>query len=114
MARSSSSKASGLTNAERQLEELHAETLRKQRELEKKLKHLPVQLAEQKERKREQAHQRAVSAGPAISSRPGGGGRGRSRGRQMPSKKRGIAKRKTLILLLALGIMVFLLWNITG
>ena len=111
MARLSSSKASRLSADERRLEQLHAETLQKQKELEKKLKRLPVQLAEQKEEKRKQAHQRAKDAGRTISSRPGGK-RHRLQTRNMPSRQTWVAKRNTLILLLALGIIVFLLWNV--
>lgn len=111
MARSSSSKASRLTADERLLEQRHAEILRKQKELEKRLIHIPVQLAEQKEKKRKQAHQRAKDAGRTISSRPGGK-RLPLRTRHMPSRQTWVAKRNTMILLIALGIIFFLLWNV--
>lgn len=111
MARFSSSKGSRLTADERRLEQLHAETLQKQRELEKKLQRLPVQLAAQKEAQRKQDYQRAKDAGRPISSRPRGKGL-RVRTRQMPSQQTWAAKRNTLILLLVLGLIVFLLWNV--
>lgn len=111
MARLSSSKESRLTADERLLAQRHAENLQKQKELKKRLERLPAQLAEQKEEKRKQAHQRAKDAGRTISSRPGSK-RLRVQTRHMPSQKARVAKRNTLILLLALGIIVFLLWNV--
>jgi|GEM_PF-1959260 len=96
---------------ERRLEQLHAETLQKQKELEKKLKRLPAKLAEQKEEKRKQALQKAKEAGRTISFRPGGKPH-RIQTRNMPSRQTRGAKRNTVILLLALGIIVFLLWNV--
>ena len=112
MARPPSSKASKLSAEERQLEQLRAENLRLQQELEKKLKRLPVQLAAQEEQKRAQAHRRAVSAGPAISSRMGQRGRGKNRALSMPSRQRWVAQRNTILLLLALGVIFFLLWRV--
>lgn len=111
MPRSSSSSASRLSADERRLEKLHAETLQKQRELEKKLERLPVKLAAQKEARRKQAHQRAKDAGRTISSQPRAK-RLRARTRQMPSRQTWVEKRNTLILLLVLGMILFLLWSV--
>lgn len=114
MARQSSSKPSRLSAEERQLEQMRADIMRQQQELEKKLKRLPVQFAEQEEQKRAQAHRRAAQAGPAISSRLGRGGRGRGKNRalRMPSRERWIAQRNTLLLILALAVIFFLLWRV--
>jgi hypothetical protein len=113
MARPSSSKGSRLTAEERQLEQRRTENLRLQQELEKKLQRLPVQLAEQEEKKRAQAHQRAASAGRAISSHMGRSTpRGRGKNRPLPSRERWAAQRNTLLLLFALAVIFFLLWNV--
>ena len=112
MARHPSSKASRLSAEERQLEQLHAENLRQQQELEKKLKRLPLQIAAEQEQKRAYAHRRAVTAGQPISLRPGTGrGRGKNRTLRMPSRERFSAQIKTAILLIALAVIFFLLWH---
>lgn len=111
MARPSPSRGSRLTAEERLLEKQRAEILRQQQELEKKLKRLPVQLAEKQEHKRIQAHRRAVEAGPAISSRLGHRGRGKSRSGRLPSRERWAAQVKTIILIIALAVIFGLLWQ---
>lgn len=115
MAKPPSSKASRLSTEERQLEQMRADILRQQQELEKKLKRLPVQLAAQEEEKRVQAHKRAASAGPAISSRMGRGGRsgkGRNKTLRMPSRERRSAQIKTIAFVIILAIIVFFLLNV--
>ncbi len=112
MARPPSSKVSRLSAEERQLEQLHAEVLRKQQELEKKLIRIPAQIAAQEELKRAQAHERAVSAGPTISSGMGRGGSGRKpKKKRLPSRVLFSARIKTAILLLILAVIFFLLWQ---
>ena len=115
MARPPSSKASRLSAEERQLEQLHADILRQQQELEKKLKRLPVEIAAQAEQKRARDHQHNLYAGPVISSRPGRAGSSRGRGKnrslEMPSRQRFYAQIKTAILLITLAVIFFLLWR---
>lgn len=113
MRKSSGSKASRLSAEERQLEDMRSEILRKQQELEKRLKILPAVMEQQEAQKREADRRRAVSAGRAISSYPGsrGGRRGRGKDLRTPSRQRTAAKIKTAALLLALAIILIVLWN---
>jgi len=115
MARPPSSKAFRLSAEESQLEQLHAENLRQQQELRKKLIRIPAQIAAQKEQKRREDRERAESAGRAISS---GRGRGRSkrsqekgRSYELPSRVLFSVQIKTAILLTALAGIFFLLWH---
>jgi len=115
MARPPSSKVSRLSAEERLLEQRRAELIQQQQELQRKLIRIPAEIAAQAEQKRARAHQRAVSAGPVISSRPGRSGSSRSRGKNrslhMPSRQRFYAQVKTAILLVILAVIFFLLWR---
>ena len=113
MPKPSGSRASRLSAEERQLEEQRAEILRKQQELEKKLRILPAVLEQQKAQKREEDRRRAVSAGRAISSYPmaRGGRRGRGKNLRTPSRQRWAAKIRTMALLALLAIILIVLWH---
>ena len=106
-------KASRLSAEEDQLEKQRHEIMRRQQELEKRLKHIPVVLEQQEEQRRKIAKLRAAAAAPAISSQPGRSSQRRSRGktRSLPSRQRTAAKIKTLTLLVILAIIFFILWN---
>jgi hypothetical protein len=112
MAKPSGSKASRLSAEERQLEEMRSEILRKQQELEKRLKILPAVMEQQEAQKREADRRRAASAGRAISAYPSSRTRrGRGKNLRTPSRQRTAAKIKTAALLIALAIIFFVLWN---
>ena len=100
---------------ERLLEEQRAEIMRKQQELEKRLKILPAVMEQQEAQKREADRRHAASAGRAISSYPNsrGGARGGRRGKNLrtPSRQRAAAKIKTAALILILAIIFLVLWS---
>lgn len=106
------SKASRLTAEEKLLEKQRAEILRKQMELETKLRRLPAVLEAQEEMQRERTKRRAKDAGPAISS---GAGRTLSRrtqkrgSRRTPRREASAAKAKALMLIFFLALIVYLL-----
>jgi hypothetical protein len=109
------SKSSRLTAEEKLLEKQRADILRKQVELETRLRKLPAVLEAQEEMQRERTKRRAMAAGPAISS---GAGRTLTRrsqkrggGRRTPRREASAARTKTLILILILAVIVFLVWN---
>ena len=95
------------------MEEKRAEILRKQQELEKRLKILPAVMEQQEAQKREADRRRAASAGRAISAYPSSrtARRGRGKNLRMPSRQRMAAKIKTAALLIALAIIFIVLWN---
>jgi len=103
-----------LTAEEKLLEKQRADILRKQTELETKLRRLPAVLEAQEEMQRQRTKRRAMAAGPAISS---GAGRSLTRrsqmrgGRRTPRREASAARTKTLILILILAVIVFLVWN---
>jgi len=116
MAKRPNSKASRLSAEERVLEQQRDEIVRKQQELERRLKRLPAAIEAQEEQKRELAKRRAAAAAPAISpyvSRGGRGGtrrlRAKTRTLRTPSKERMAAKLRTLSLLIALAVIFYLL-----
>jgi len=109
MARPPSSKAFRLSAEESQLEQLHAENLRQQEELRKKLIRIPARIAAEKEQKRKDDRERAESGGR-------GGGKpkrppGKGRSYQLPSRVLFFMQIKTAILLTALAGIFFLLWH---
>ena len=113
MPKPSGSRAGRLSAEERLLEEQRSEILRKQQELEKRLKVLPAVMEQQQAQKREADRRHAASAGRAISSYPNSrAGRSR-RGKNLrtPSRQRTAAKIKTVALLIALAIIFIVLWN---
>ncbi len=118
MSKPSGSKASRLSAAERQLEREQAEIMNRQRELEARLKHIPLQLEAREEEQRAQAKRRAAAAGPAISPNFGRNatatrrGRGRNRSLRTPSRERMLAKLKTFGWLIILAIIVFMLYRV--
>lgn len=96
------------------MEEQRAEILRKQQELENRLKILPAVMEQQEAQKREADRRRAQSAGRAISSYAGSRGtRGGRRGKSLrtPSRQRAAAKIKTAALVILLIIIFVMLWN---
>lgn len=96
------------------MEEQRAEILRKQQELEKRLKILPVVMEQQEAQKREADRRHAASAGRAISSYAGSrNGRTARRGKTLrtPSSQRAAAKIKTAALVVVLIIIFVMLWN---
>jgi hypothetical protein len=113
MPRPSGSKAGRLTAEERQLEQMQADLLRKQEELQRRLQRLPVALAEKEDAQRKQ---RAKAAAPAISPtfgrNPGKRSRRPNRSLCTPSRERWITKLKTFGWLIILGIIIFMLLKV--
>ncbi len=114
MAKPKGSRAGRLSAEERLLEEQRAEILRKQQELEKRLKILPAVMEQQEAQKREADRRHAASAGRAISSYPNSrSGRSARRGRNLrtPSRQRAAAKIKTVALVVVLAVILLALWK---
>ncbi len=111
MAKPTGSRRSGRASAEeRQLELAKEELVRKQRELETRLRRLPAVIEKQEEQRRLRSKQRAAAARPAIS--PDGtatGSRNRSRNLRTPARQRAREKLMTLGWLLLLGIIIYML-----
>lgn len=96
------------------MEEQRAEILRKQQELEKRLKILPAVMEQQQAQKREADRRHAASAGRAISSYPNssrGARRGRGKNLRTPSRQRSAAKIKTVALIIVLAVIFIILWK---
>ena len=113
MAKPSGSRAGRLSAEERLLEEKRAEILRKQQELEKRLKILPAVMEQQQAQRREADRRHAASAGRAISSYPNSHSvrRGRGKNLRTPSRQRSAAKIKTVALVIVLAVIFIILWK---
>jgi len=111
MPKPSGSRAGRLSAEERLLEEQRAEIMRKQQELEKRLKILPAVMEQQQAQKREADRRHAASAGRAISSYPNSRGARRGKSLRTPSRQRNAAKIKTAVLLIVLAVIFLVLWN---
>ncbi len=113
MAKPTGSKRTRLSAEEQLLERQRNEIVRRQEELERRLKQLPVVLEAQEQQKRELTERRAKEAAPAISPYMGSGTRRRNRtkGRSLrtPSRERFLVRSKTILLLAILAIIVWLL-----
>jgi len=113
MAKPNGSKRSRLSAEEQLLERQRNEIVRRQEELERRLKQLPVVLEAQEQQKREMTERRAKEAAPAISPYMGSSMRRRNRtkGRSLrtPSRERFLIRSKTIALLVILAIIVWLL-----
>lgn len=108
-----SSKGSRLSAEERLLEQQRAEILRKQQELEKRLKRLPAVLEAKEQQRRDETKRRAALAGPALSPdmRPVGR-RASPRRRELPSQKLRQVQFRTLLFVLILAGISLMLWRV--
>lgn len=114
MPRPSGSRGNRLSAEEQNLEKQRAEILRKQQELQSKLKKLPAAIEEQQEQQRRLTKIRAQAAAPAISPdvrRLAGRRRRANTPRRLPSSQIFSAQIKTLALILVLFLILFLLWR---
>lgn len=113
MPRPSGSRGNRLSAEEQMLEKQRAELLRKQQELESRLKKLPSVLEEQQEQQRRLTKLRAETAVPAISSdiRRLGRRRRPAAPRRLPSSQLYSAQIKALALFAVLLLILFLLWR---
>jgi len=114
MAKPNGPKRSRLSAEEQLLERQRNEIVRRQEELERRLKQLPVVLEAQEQQKRALTERRAKEAAPAISPYMGSSMRRRSRttkGRSLrtPSRERFLVRSKTILLLFILAVIVWLL-----
>jgi hypothetical protein len=113
MARQNGSRGSRLNAEEQSLEKQRSEILRKQVELERRLKQLPVVIEKQQEKQRQLKRHRAVVAAPAISPdiRPLGRRSRKGTQKRLPSSQIYAAQVKTLLLIAILVGILVLLWN---
>ena len=108
-----SPKGSRLSAEERQLEQQRAEIMRKQQELEKRLKRLPAVLEAQEQQKRDETKRRAAMAGPAISpDMRRVGKRSVKQRRSLPSQERRQAQFRTLLFVIILIGISLMLWRV--